>query len=118
MRNRPGDPVSFQTCIEAALSSPERHAAIAVKVRDHLDELNPSMGELRLIDMFSVSILIQLVCVDALSPSLITGARLTRRKFILTIPCSPGLSALPGPFEPNPVGANRRGSWGTFFEST
>ncbi|KAL4950891.1 hypothetical protein BDW69DRAFT_201867 [Aspergillus filifer] len=100
MRNRPGDPVSFQTCIEAALSSPERHAAIAVKVRDHLDALNPSM-----------------ICVDALSPSLITGARLARRKFILTIPCSPGLSALPGPFEPNPVGANRRGSWGTFFEN-
>ncbi|KAL4964344.1 glycosyltransferase [Aspergillus stella-maris] len=100
MRNRPGDPISFQTCIEAALSSPERHAAIAVKVRDHLDELNPSM-----------------ICVDALSPSLITGARLTNRKFILTIPCSPGLSALPGLFEPNPVGANRRGSWGTFFEN-
>ncbi|KAL4790266.1 hypothetical protein BDV19DRAFT_382426 [Aspergillus venezuelensis] len=100
MRNRPGDPVSFQTCIEAALSSPGQHAAIAVKVRDYLDELNPSM-----------------ICVDALSPSLITGARLTKRKFILTIPCSPGLSALPGPFEPNPVGANRRGSWGTFFEN-
>ncbi|KAL4943078.1 hypothetical protein BDV06DRAFT_221594 [Aspergillus oleicola] len=100
MRNRPGDPVSWQTCIEAALSPVEDHAATAVKLRDLLHELNPSI-----------------ICVDAITPSLITGARLSRRKFILTIPCSPGLTALPGPFEPNPMAANRRGSWGTFLEN-
>lgn len=57
------------------------------------------------------------VCVDALTSSVITGARLTKRKFILTVPCSPGMTALRSAFQPHMVAANRRGSWGTFFES-
>ncbi|KAL4773323.1 hypothetical protein BDW60DRAFT_221792 [Aspergillus nidulans var. acristatus] len=100
MRRVPGDPVSLQTCIECALGPAEEHASTAIKVRKHLDALEPDM-----------------ICVDALSPSCITGTRLSRRKFILTIPCSPGLSALPGPFDPHLVAWNRRGSWGTFFEN-
>lgn len=58
-----------------------------------------------------------LVCVDALTPSLITGVRLTKRKYILTIPCSPGTSALPGAFEPHMMASNREGSLGTFVQS-
>ncbi|KAL4929719.1 glycosyltransferase [Aspergillus undulatus] len=100
MRRTPGDPISQQTCLESALGRAEEHAAIALKVRDHLDALNPSM-----------------ICVDALTPCLITGVRLTRRKFILTIPCSPGLTAHPSAFQPHPVAAIRRGSWGPLLES-
>ncbi|RDW93016.1 glycosyltransferase [Aspergillus mulundensis] len=100
MRRVPGDPVSLQTCIECALGPAEEHAATAIRVRDHLNALDPDM-----------------ICVDALSPSCVTGTRLTKRKFILTIPCSPGLSALPGAFDPHVVAWNRRGSWGTFFEN-
>ncbi|KAL6233917.1 hypothetical protein BDW75DRAFT_251720 [Aspergillus navahoensis] len=100
MRRVPGDPVSLRTCIECALGPAEEHASTAIKVRNHLDALDPDM-----------------ICVDALSPSCITGTRLTKRKFILTIPCSPGLSALPGAFDPHVIAWNRRGSWGTFFEN-
>ncbi|KAL3471480.1 hypothetical protein BJX99DRAFT_263231 [Aspergillus californicus] len=100
MRRVPGDPVSLETCIEAALGPAEEHATTALWVRDHIDSLNPDM-----------------ICVDGLTPSLITGVRLTKRKFILTIPCSPGLTALPGAFQPHLVAAKRGGSWGTFFEN-
>ncbi|KAL4887697.1 hypothetical protein BJY04DRAFT_212725 [Aspergillus karnatakaensis] len=100
MRRAPGDPVSLETCLESALGPAEEHAATAVRVRDHLDALDPDM-----------------ICVDALTPILITGVRLTGRKYILTVPCSPGMTALPGLFEPHCVAANRDGSWGTLLEN-
>lgn len=56
--------------------------------------------------------------VDVLSPAMITGIRLTGRKFLLTIPCSPGMTARPGLFEPHPMAGDRRGSWPTLIEST
>ncbi|KAH8690244.1 putative glycosyltransferase [Talaromyces proteolyticus] len=100
MRRVPGDPVSLETCIEAALGAAEEHAETAIRVRDHLNALDPDM-----------------ICVDILTPPLVTGVRLTKRQFILTIPCSPGLTALPGMFEPHMVAAKRDGSWGTLFEN-
>ncbi|KAL4872505.1 hypothetical protein BDV12DRAFT_193224 [Aspergillus spectabilis] len=100
MRRAPGDPVSLETCIEAALGQAEEHAATAIMVRDHLNGLDPDM-----------------ICVDALTPSLITGVRLSARKYILTVPCSPGMTALPGVFDPHPVASNRHGSYGTMLEN-
>lgn len=58
-----------------------------------------------------------IVCVDTLATTLITGVRLTKRQYLLTIPCSAGLTALPGAFSPHAVAKNRNGSWGTLFES-
>lgn len=46
MRRSPGDPVSFETCIEAALGPAEDHAATAIKVRDHLEAIDPNISEL------------------------------------------------------------------------
>ncbi|KAL4918414.1 hypothetical protein BDW62DRAFT_217605 [Aspergillus aurantiobrunneus] len=100
MRTVPGNPVSLDTCVEAALCPAEEHAAMAARVRDHLNALDPNM-----------------ICVDGLTSVLLTGTRLTKRKFILTIPCSPGFTALRDAFEPHPVAAHRDGSWGTFFEN-
>ncbi|KHN93740.1 UDP-glucuronosyl/UDP-glucosyltransferase [Metarhizium album ARSEF 1941] len=100
MRKPPGDPTSLRTCMEGALDEVEKHAAMAVEVCDYLNELDPDM-----------------VCVDALSSTLITGIRLTGRKFILMIPCSPGMTALSGALSPHPVAANRDGSWKTFLEN-
>lgn len=48
MRRVPGDPVSLQTCIECALGPAEEHASTAIKVRKHLDALEPDMSELAL----------------------------------------------------------------------
>lgn len=49
---------------------------------------------------------------------MITGVRLSQRKFLLTIPCSPGLTALPSFFNPHPIAGDRNGSWMTLFENT
>ncbi|KAJ5567696.1 glycosyltransferase [Penicillium sp. DV-2018c] len=100
MRSPPGDPISLETCIEASLGSEEEQATTAVRVRDYLNALDPDM-----------------ICVDALTPRLITGVLLTKRKYILTIPCSPGLTAISGAFEPHPMASNRDGSWGTLLEN-
>jgi len=45
MRSKPGDPVSLETCIEAALGSVEEYAATAIRVRDYLNALEPSISE-------------------------------------------------------------------------
>lgn len=53
MRRAPGDPVSLEMCIEAALGPAEEHAAIAIAVHDHLNVLDPNMSEFsiyRLVD--------------------------------------------------------------------
>ncbi|CAG8918144.1 unnamed protein product [Penicillium salamii] len=100
MRSPPGDPSSLELCIDAALGPVEDFADTAMMVADKLNALDPNI-----------------ICVDALTPSLITGVRLTKRKYILTIPCSPGTSALPGPFEPHMMASNRDGSLSTFIEN-
>lgn len=44
MRRVPGDPVSLETCIEAALGPADEHAATALRVRDHINEVDPDMS--------------------------------------------------------------------------
>ncbi|KAL4786973.1 hypothetical protein BJX76DRAFT_345831 [Aspergillus varians] len=100
MRRVPGDPISLQTCTDTGLGPADEHARTAMRVRDHINALDPDM-----------------ICIDVLTSPLVTGARLTKRKFILTVPCSPGMTALSGAFEPHMVAAKRGGSWGTFFEN-
>lgn len=46
MRKAPGDPTSLRTCMEGALDEVEEHAAIAVEVCEHLNEINPDIGKL------------------------------------------------------------------------
>lgn len=101
MRQAPGSPTSIETCINLAMVSPEEHASTAMFIRDTLHRLNPDM-----------------IVVDVLSPAMLTGVRLSKRKFLLTIPCSPGMTALPSFFEPHPIAGNRRGSWPTLIENT
>ncbi|UZJ55945.1 hypothetical protein CBS101457_005265 [Exobasidium rhododendri] len=100
MRKVPGDYSSISTCIEIALVSPEEHIATALQVRNVILEQDPDM-----------------IVVDCLSPAMISGVRLTKRGWLLSIPCSPGLTALPGWFSPHPSAADRAGSWGTAFEN-
>ncbi|OAA73988.1 UDP-glucuronosyl/UDP-glucosyltransferase [Cordyceps fumosorosea ARSEF 2679] len=73
---------------------------MAVKVSQRLEDLDPDM-----------------VCVDCFSSPYIHGTRLARRKYIVFVPCSPGLTASRGSFIPHPIAGNRKRSWGTFFEN-
>ncbi|CAO1637611.1 unnamed protein product [Parajaminaea phylloscopi] len=100
MRKAPGDLSSFCTCIEIAMVSREEHMMTADIVSEAIEDLNPD-----------------LVVVDVLSPAMITGVRLTKRPFALTIPCSPGMTALPTYFAPHCMAGNRDGSWTTLLEN-
>lgn len=46
MRRAPGDAISLQTCIEAALCPAEDLAEMAIKTRDQLNALDPDMSRL------------------------------------------------------------------------
>ncbi|PWN18542.1 mannosyltransferase-like protein [Microstroma glucosiphilum] len=101
MRQPPGEVLSLQTCIEVAMVDTEELASTAAKIANVVSDLDPD-----------------LIIVDVLSPAMITGIRMTGRKFLLTIPCSPGMTARTGLFEPHPMAGDRRGSWPTLIEST
>lgn len=44
MRRVPGDPVSLEACIEAALGPADEHAATALSVREHINQVDPDMS--------------------------------------------------------------------------
>ncbi|XWW97307.1 hypothetical protein V2A60_005289 [Cordyceps javanica] len=100
MQGTPGSIRSLVTGINGAFGPTEVYKKMACKVAAILEELDPDM-----------------ICVDCFSSPYIHGTRLTRRKYIVFVPCSPGLTASRGSFIPHPIAGNRKRSWGTFFEN-
>jgi hypothetical protein len=100
MRGPPGSIASLETSINGAFGTADEYAAMVVKVHDTIQDIDPDM-----------------ICVDCFSSPYAHGVRLTRRKYIVTVPCSPGLTAKRRAFAPQPIAANRDGSWKTFCEN-
>lgn len=100
MRGPPGSIASLETGIDGAFGAVDEYAAMVLQVRDTIQELEPDM-----------------VCVDCFSSPYAHGTRLTSRRYVVTIPCSPGLTAERGAFVPHPIAANRNRSWKTFLEN-
>ncbi|KAM0738576.1 hypothetical protein ACQRIT_006313 [Beauveria bassiana] len=100
MQGTPGSIRSLVTGINGAFGPSEVYAAIVIKVSTTLEELDPDM-----------------ICVDCFSSPYIHGTRLTQRKYMVFVPCSPGLTASRGSFIPHPIAGNRKRSWGTLAEN-
>jgi hypothetical protein len=119
MQGTPGSIRSLVTGINGAFGPSEVYAAMVVKVSTTLEELDPDMSELtRNAPSFNAADSNDwAVCVDCFSSPYIHGTRLTQRKYMVFVPCSPGLTASRGSFIPHPIAGNRKRSWGTFAES-
>ena len=117
MRRRPGNPKSIQTCVKIAHVSNKEHTETSRLVKQKIETLDPHMSKYYILHSEESLDINLIVIVDVLSPVMITGVRLTGRTFFLTIPCSPGLTALSGLAEPHAVATNRSGSIMTVIES-
>ncbi|SOV08632.1 Erythritol-mannosyl-transferase invovled in MEL production [Ustilago sp. UG-2017a] len=91
LRKSPGDYSSMELCQIVALVTEQEFRDAATLVRDRLLELDPDM-----------------IAADALSPSLVTGVRMTGLPWMFTVPCSPSLTATrKSLFDPHPMGKRR-----------
>ncbi|SNX87154.1 probable Erythritol-mannosyl-transferase invovled in MEL production [Melanopsichium pennsylvanicum] len=88
----PGDYSSMEICQIVALVTAQEFRDAATRVRDRLLEIEPDM-----------------IAVDALSPNLVTGCRMTGLPWMFTVPCSPSLTATrKSLFDPHPMGRRRK----------
>ncbi|KAJ3495836.1 hypothetical protein NLG97_g3102 [Lecanicillium saksenae] len=101
MRGPPGSIASLETGINGAFGPVDVYMAMILEVHDTIEHLDPDI-----------------ICVDCFSSPYMHGARLTKRKYVVTIPCSPGLTAKRGTFIPHPIAARRDRSWMALFENT
>ncbi|SPO29778.1 probable Erythritol-mannosyl-transferase invovled in MEL production [Ustilago trichophora] len=91
LRKPPGDYSSMEICQIVALVTEEEFRDAATSVCEHLLEIDPDM-----------------IVVDALSPNLVTGCRMTGLPWMFTVPCSPSLTATrKSLFDPHPMGRRR-----------
>ncbi|GAC96558.1 glycosyltransferase [Pseudozyma hubeiensis SY62] len=92
LRKPPGDYSSMEICQIVALVTEQEFRDAATTVRDRLLEIDPDM-----------------IAVDALSPNLVTGCRMTGLPWMFTVPCSPSLTATrKSLFDPHPMGRRRQ----------
>lgn len=92
LRKPPGDYSSMEICQIVALVTEQEFRDAATMVRDRLLEIEPDM-----------------IAVDALSPNLFTGCRMTGLPWMFTVPCSPSLTATrKSLFDPHPMGRRRQ----------
>jgi hypothetical protein len=101
LRKPPGDYSSMEICQIVALVTEQEFREAATLVRDRLLELGPDM-----------------IAVDALSPNLVTGCRMTGLPWMFTVPCSPSLTATRKTlFDPHPMGRRRQRTLMSALES-
>ncbi|SJX63359.1 Erythritol-mannosyl-transferase invovled in MEL production [Sporisorium reilianum f. sp. reilianum] len=94
LRKPPGDYSSMEICQIVALVTEQEFRDAATTVRDRLLEIEPDM-----------------IAVDALSPNLVTGCRMTGLPWMFTVPCSPSLTATrKSLFDPHPMARRRKRS--------